>query len=651
MAERSLYTELAWLPEPPNDFKVRCARLADHDDPALEIHRLAGHALDESKLSRLANVIAQLLPTGRALDLTPFRLGLIGSGTLELLVPSLIASAARHGLALQCVKGHYDQFLSDAISATSDVNLARCDAVLIALDYRSLPIDTPPGDAQQAKRGIAAGLDLVEAIRTGIRTNSGALSIVQTFPSPPETLLGSFDRLLHGSWRSSLDELNRLLAAGIQGTSDVLLDIASVAETVGLASWYSQSQWNMARLPFASEFVPLYSEHVARLLAALRGKSRRCLVLDLDNTLWGGVIGDDGLEGIRVAQGDAVGEAYLTVQRLALALRDRGVVLAVSSKNDDETARTPFRKHPEMLLREEHFAVFQANWNDKASNITAIADELSLGLESIVFLDDNPVERNLVRQALPQVAVPELPEDPALFARTLAAAGYFEAVTFSTEDRQRASLYEDNARRVALQKQAIDLDSYLVSLEMEITFQPFDKVGRARITQLINKSNQFNLTTRRYTEAEIRAVEQQTDCFTLQVRLADRFGDNGMISVIICRPARLESVSQPAWLIDTWLMSCRVLGRKVEEMVLREMLLHARAAGVGYLLGRYLPTERNSMVRDHYRKLGFSLLREIDDGGGEWLLSTQADVQEAPMVVRRVGFESLAERLEIATQS
>ena len=225
-------------------------------------------------------------------------------------------------------------------------------------------------------------------------------------------------------------------------------------------------------------------------------------------------------------------------------LRDRGVVLAVSSKNTDEIARQPFHKHPEMLLREEHIAVFQANWNDKATNIKAIAKELSLGLDAMVLLDDNPVERGLVRQLLPQVAVPELPDDPALFARTLLAAGYFEAIAFSGEDRQRAEFYQNNSRHVELQKQAGDVDAYLASLNMQMTLQPFDDTGRARIAQLINKSNQFNLTTRRYT-AEVAATQNDPQAFTLQVRLADAFGDNGMISVIICRR------ECDAWAIDT----------------------------------------------------------------------------------------------------
>jgi FkbH-like protein len=292
-----------------------------------------------------------------------------------------------------------------------------------------------------------------------------------------------------------------------------------------------------------------------------------------------------------------------------------------------------------MLLRENHVAVFQANWNDKASNIQAIADELSLGLESLVFLDDNPAERRLVRDRLPEVAVPELGEDPAFFARTLLAAGYFEAVTFSPEDEKRAVFYQDNARRVALQRSTGDLGAYLDSLNMIITFQPFDEVGRGRIAQLIGKSNQFNLTTRRYSEAQVAVIENDPDCFTLQVRLADTFGDNGMISVIICRR------DATVWRIDTWLMSCRVLGRCVEQAVLQELVDHARSLGIDRIVGIYRPTERNHLVEDHYAKLGFTQCTCPTEGSTMWRL-TVADYTDVrlPMKVVRIDAANSAQR-------
>jgi FkbH-like protein len=292
-----------------------------------------------------------------------------------------------------------------------------------------------------------------------------------------------------------------------------------------------------------------------------------------------------------------------------------------------------------MLLKLDHIAVFQANWNDKATNIQAIAEELSLGLDSLVFLDDNPVERGLVRKLLPQVAVPELPEDPSYYARTLTAGGYFEAVTFATEDLKRAGFYQDNAKRASLQKQVGGVDAYLASLDMTITFQPFDATGRARIVQLINKSNQYNLTTRRYTDPEVSEAESDPDVFTLQVRLTDIFGDNGMISVVICRPG-----GDAVWEVDTWLMSCRVLGRKVEHVVLRELLEHARVAGVEKLTGTYRPTDRNKLVVDHYAKLGFAKVRE-DSGLTQWeLLVDGANPDAAPMKVISRGFTKTRER-------
>lgn len=631
-----LYADLAWLPPTPEDFPVRCRALMTHENASgKEVRALANHALGENDLNRLAKVLVGLKRAGRELaPLQPVRLGIISNSTTHFLAPALAASAARHGILLDCIEANFDQAVQEALSPDSEISRAKPDVVLVALDHRGVPLLPIPGDEAAAKQTVADALAHVQRIRNGIRANTGAVCILQTIARPAETRFGSLDIALPGTLRHLLDAFNRGLGDSIAGTPDLILDVAAMAETVGLAEWHDASLWNMAKIPFSHTYLPLYTDHVARLVAAHRGKSRRCLILDLDNTLWSGVIGDDGIEGIVLGQGDATGEAFLDVQRTALMLRDRGIVLAVSSKNNDETARLPFQKHPEMLLREDHIAVFQANWNDKATNIKAIANELSLGLESMVFLDDNPAERALVRSTLPEVAVPELPDDPALYARTLLAAGYFEAVAFSEEDRQRAGFYQDNARRVALQAQAADMDAYLASLAMTITFQPFDEISRARITQLINKSNQFNLTTRRYTEAQVEAAEKDRAAFTLQVRLADTFGDNGMIGVIICRRHDDE------WHVDTWLMSCRVLGRRVENAVLQEVVQHARAAGARRIVGSYLPTERNKLVVDHYAKLGFDHVETRSDGSSHWQLCVDDyAMQDLPMKVMRFGFE------------
>jgi FkbH-like protein len=317
----------------------------------------------------------------------------------------------------------------------------------------------------------------------------------------------------------------------------------------------------------------------------------------------------------------------VALQRFLLDLRRRGVILAVCSKNEDATARIPFRNHPEMVLKEDHIAVFIANWSDKANNLREIAATLNIGTDSLVFLDDNPVERGQVRQVLPEVAVPELGEDPADYISLLANAGYFEAIGLSEEDLARADFYQANAERVSLQKVG-NLEEYLRSLQMIATVSPFKAVGRIRIAQLINKSNQFNLTTRRYSESEVEAFENDPQKFCLQVRLADRFGDNGMISVVIFDKDR------DAWSCDTWLMSCRVLGRRVEELVLATVAEAARSAGAKRLKGTYIPTKKNALVIEHFAKLGFTKTGDLPDGTTTWELDL-ADyvVPELPMQV------------------
>jgi len=625
----SLYAQLRWLPQAPEDFSKKLREIAATDgDLGRAFQALALHGLDLNQLTKLSKSMAKAQSEGKSLQpLEPFRLALLSNSTVDFIVPALVASAARHGIALEVIQPSYDQVAQEALTPDSKVNSSKPDAVLFAIDYHALPLKLSLGNQDAASATVQGVIGYLQALRNGIRAASNAVCIFQTFAPPVEALFGSLDRALAGTTRNLLDRINNELGAAVVGSGDVLLDVATLAETVGLADWHDTQLWNVGKFAFSDAYIPLYADHVARTVAALRGKSRKALILDLDNTVWGGVIGDDGLEGIQIAQGDARGEAHLALQRMALDLRQRGVVLAVSSKNTDEVARVPFEKHPEMLLKLDHIAVFQANWNDKATNIQAIANELSLGLDAMVFLDDNPVERGLVRRLLPQVAVPELPDEPSYYARTLAAAGYFEAIAFAVEDLKRAGFYQDNAKRASLEKQVGGVDAYLASLDMTITFQPFDAMGRARIVQLINKSNQYNLTTRRYTEPEVAAIEADPDVFTLQVRLEDIFGDNGMISVVIARPAETDT-----WEIDTWLMSCRVLGRKVEHMVLGELLAHARGAGVSKIVGTYRPTEKNKLVVDHYARLGFSKVSEEDGGLTRWeLLVDGAEPEKAPM--------------------
>lgn len=596
--------DLPWLVEPPDDFRRQVRNLSTAaPDARLTARRLAGYRLSGNQLYSLGKVIPKLATDRQDV----IRLGILSNGTTDLLVDALTASALRHDVWVHPVGSGFDQVASEAFNPTSEINRAQCHFVLLCVDHRGLPLTPSPGDADRSRATVDEALHYIESIRSGLRGASGCTVIVQTVPQVANGSFGSLERNVSGTVQWLIDRYNHELRSRVGNSSDLLLDAAALAETVGLAEWHDPVQWTLGKFPFSLAVVPLYADWVGRLIAAARGRTRKCLVLDLDNTLWGGVVGDDGLAGIVVGNGSPVGEAHLDIQRTALALRERGIVLAISSKNDDHAARSPFREHPEMLVREQHIAVFQANWQDKASNLKAIAEALNLGLESLVLLDDNPAERAQVRDSLPMVAVPELPADPALYAGTLLAAGYFEAISFTNEDRQRADQYQANAERAQVLGAATDLGSYLRSLGMKAVCSSFDRIGRPRITQLINKSNQFNLTTRRYTESEVEAFEKSGRGMTLQLRLIDRFGDNGMVAVVICREEGAD------WLIDTWLMSCRVLNRQLEQATLNCIVSRARAARVRTLVGQYFRTERNEMVADHYGRLRFEPLGTTEE--------------------------------------
>jgi FkbH-like protein len=563
---------------------------------------LAGHALEDIDLEHLRRTLVKTrLRHGESTipGLRPLTLGCLSNGTSKLIAPALVSTALRYGIDLTTVEGGFDQALQDATSADSAIARAQPHGILVALDHRGLP-GLGAGLSDDEEGDVAAALAHMAMICRGLRQNTGATLYVQNVACPPCPLFGSQDGRVLGTLRRRIDRFNRDLNDLLTEYSGTLFDVDGLARTVGTAQWFDQSQWHAAKLPFAHDLVPLYADHVMRLVAGVGGASRKCLVLDLDNTLWGGVVGDDGLHGLVLGQGDAVGEAFVAVQQAAAWLRSRGVILAICSKNDADGARAAFAEHPDMVLRLDDIAVFQANWQDKATNLQAIARTLGIGTEALVLLDDSPAERELVRMTLPEVAVPELTADPADYPLLLLAAGYFESVSFTDEDRQRAGLYRANAVRAELAASATDMAAYLASLAMVVRLAPFDATGRARIAQLTQRSNQFNLTTRRYDEAAIQAFELRPDVFTLQVRLADRCGDNGMISIVICIQAGTE------WIIDTWLMSCRVLKRRVEEAVLDVLASTGLSRGITRLTGHYVPTDRNAMVQGHYPSLGFA---------------------------------------------
>ena len=413
-----------------------------------------------------------------------------------------------------------------------------------------------------------------------------------------------------------LDALNHALGEAAVQDGVLLLDLDRWAAGAGHDTWFPPARWHHAKQLVAPAMAPLYGDYVARAVVAAVGASKKVLVLDLDDTLWGGVIGDDGIDGIVLGPGSAAGDAYVAFQRFAKALNDRGVILAVCSKNTPSLAEEAVQRHPEMVLRRTDFASFQANWDDKPQNLRRIAHELNVGLDALVLVDDDPAERALVRAELPMVCVPELPDDVAGYPRRLSDAGYFDAASFTQEDRNRAQQYQANARRAQGRVAASDVNAFLRGLDMRLEVAPFDDLHFARIVQLINKTNQFNLTNRRYTEAELRAAIASPGVVHFSARLHDRFGDSGLIGVMLAKPGE----SKGELLIDSWLLSCRVLGRGVEQEMLNVLVAAAQSNGIHTLIGEYRPTAKNVVVRDLFERLGFSAMPPAADGAARWTL-------------------------------
>ena len=464
--------------------------------------------------------------------------------------------------------------------------------------YASLPMEERGGFADRIYAVIAGRWERISSV---ISTR-----ILQTnFPEEDDGVFGSYAFKVPGAFINQVRKLNVLLSEGAQSHKNVFIaDAAGLRNELGREGFSDPGLYYLAKLPMKTDALPYFAKAVLETVSAAEGKFHKCAVLDLDNTLWGGVIGDDGLEGIAIGE-LGTGHAFTDLQRWLKELRERGVILAVCSKNNEDTAKEPFEKHPEMVLRLSDISMFVANWEDKATNIRRIQSTLNIGMDSMVFLDDNPFERNLVRSMIPEITVPELPEDPAEYLSYLRSLNLFETASYSGEDRERTAQYQAEIGRAALMDQFADFDDYLKSLEMVAKAAPFDKFSYPRVSQLTQRSNQFNLRTVRYTEAEIEEIAESDRYLTIYFTLRDKFGDHGLISVVI-----LEKRENKTLFIHEWLMSCRVLKRGMEEFIINTILSTAAENGFETVIGEYLKTPKNAMVKDIYSRLGFTLTGE-----------------------------------------
>ena len=603
--------QLRWLPK-TTDWRDRLRALArGQGDIWPQAVALANEQLDFIRTNALDDLVRRR--HGDAAPDTgtrPVRLAILGSSTLAHLHAPIRVAGLRRNIWITTYENDYGQYQQELLDTSSGLHAFKPDAVLFAFDSRHLAQGVHAAlNQQDAAAAQEEARAMILRCWRAARAAFACKVMQQTLLDPFLPLMGSNEHRLPGSRSKFIGDLNAALRgmADAEGVDLVAVDHAVARD--GLAAWYDAGLWHRSKQEVSPAAGPTYGELVARILAARQGRSYKCLVLDLDNTLWGGVIGDDGLDGIVIGQGSALGEGFVAVQEYARELARRGIILAVSSKNDEANALEPFEKHPDMVLRRTDIASFQANWSDKAANIRAIAQDLNIGLDALVFLDDNPFERNFVREQLPMVAVPEVSDDPAEVPAVLADAGYFESLAVTDDDRVRTAQYQDNRARDALLANSSDLEGYLRGLDMRMVWRRFDKVGQQRIVQLINKTNQFNLTTRRHTDEDVEAIMADPKSFGAQIRLRDRFGDNGIIAILIGRMQEHGVVT-----IDTWLMSCRVLGRQVEPTTLNLAAYLAAEIGATKLRGEYIPTQKNGMVRDHYAKLGFTVVSQDESG-------------------------------------
>ncbi|HAG13198.1 MAG TPA: FkbH domain-containing protein [Ruminococcus sp.] len=539
------------------------------------------------------------------------RIAVIGDCATQQLATAIRGESVRRGYPLEVLDADYDQMEAQLLDPASEVYQFQPDYILLFASCEKLKnrfFDTVPAErAGFAEKEMARFQGLWQAISA----NCKAKILMFDFPEQSDAVFGSFALRTPVSFAFQLRKLNLLFSETAAAAYPNLYPIAlsEIQAELGKSAFFEDRTWYLAKMAVCTDALPVVAARLLDTVTALAGKVKKCVVVDLDNTLWGGVIGDDGLDGIQLGElGD--GPAFAALQRWLLELKRRGILLAVCSKNNEDTAKEPFEKHPEMVLRLEDFAAFVANWENKAENISRIQKTLNIGMDSFVFLDDNPFERNLVREMLPDVTVPELPEDPALVPAYLDSLHLFEAVSFSEEDAARTAQYQAEASRTAAQSHFTNYDEYLQSLNMTGEILPFDSFHYPRIAQLTQRSNQFNLRTVRYTEADIAAMAEDPDCFTRYMTLADRFGEHGLISVVICRKKNADTL-----FIDTWLMSCRVLRRGVEGCLFDAIVKMTLDAGFRYLEGEYLPTAKNKMVENFYEEIGMERVAE-----GQFLL-------------------------------
>lgn len=589
---------------------------------------LWAHEASHSAASFVVQRFEQLRPV---LKLQPYRLAILRSFTVEPMVPLLRAAAFCAGIDLAVHLSDFNAHVQAIMDSGSTLYGFAPAAVILAVQTRDVAPDLWNDFSGLKPEQIQASVRRVTGeFRNWIgvfRDNSQAHLIVHNLELPDAPSTGLLDAQSPNGQRAAISEINRnLQQVAAEHTGVHILDYDALVTRHGRGRWHDERKWLTVRLPIAAPHLNHMVHEWMRFLHPLTGKIAKALVVDLDNTLWGGVIGEDGLTGIKLGT-EYPGAAFQAVQRVLLDLYRRGVLLAICSKNNQDDALEAIHKHPGMLLKPEQFAAMRINWGDKSQNLREIAEELNIGVDALAFLDDNPIERQQVRTALPEVFVLDLPSDAMEFARVIRDCPVFERLTLSAEDQQRGVMYQAQRARERLEQNITSREDFYRSLHQEAEISPLTKANLGRIAQLTNKTNQFNLTTRRYSEQQISELAGKPgwDCYSIRVR--DRFGDNGLVGVAITQ--QQGDIAE----IDTFLLSCRVIGRTVETAFLSFLASQARGKGAQQIRGWFLPTKKNAPARNFYSEHGFTAAHQNGDGT-LWTLDLTPGALPAPEWIR-----------------
>lgn len=550
---------------------------------------------------------------------------LVGDTATQLLATALKGYAIELGVNLELYEADYNQVERQLLDTSSSLYEFNANYIIVFQSTHRLLDKHALLSVPNQKTLADERLDFVTTICDNPQL-LGRRIIYFNYPEIDDTVFGSYANKVESSFTYQIRKLNYgLMDISKRYPNFFICDIAGIQNKFGRDFMFAPNIYVSTEMVLSIDVLPYVASRVMDIIFAVKGQFKKCLILDLDNTVWGGVIGDDGLEGIQLGHGLGIGKAFTEFQMWIKKLKQRGIIICVASKNNEETAKEPFEKHPDMVLKLDDIAVFQANWETKVDNIRTIQSILNISFDSMVFLDDNPFERNMVRENIRGITVPELPEDPGDYLEYLYSLNLFETASYSDADKDRTKQYQVEAKRVSLQKTFTNEADFLKSLNMESLVEGFTGFNTPRVAQLSQRSNQFNLRTVRYTETEIKSFADNPDIIDLSFTLQDKFGDNGLVVVVV-----LKKKTEDTLFIDTWLMSCRVLKRGMEHFTLNVIVEKAIEHGYKYIEGEYIPTKKNEMVKSHYQQLGF---QEISKN--HYLLNTENYINKESYIKKK----------------